>query len=77
MADTAVSEEVFLKPLAKPKPPALSNSDEWPIFSIKKVRVVSQDTGELVSLLTAQKGHPVTVTGQLMKVEDDSLNRGY
>ena len=76
MATTAFPEEVFLKPLAKPKPPALSNSDDWPIFSIKKVKVVSQDTGELVSLLSAQKGHPVKVTGQLCEIDDEYQHRG-
>ena len=67
----AVSEEAVLKPLVKPKNTALINSDDWPTFSLRKGKVVSQHNGEPVSLLSAHKGHPVKVTGQLLEIEDD------
>ena len=60
----------------KPKDPSLRNSDEWPTFNLKKITVASQKTGELCSLLTAHKGHPVTVSGKLEKVDSDLLPLG-
>ena len=59
------------KTVLKPKDPILVNSDEWATFSIRKVKVVSQDNGELASLLSAHKDHPVKVTGQLQEIEED------
>ena len=67
----AIPEESVLKPLVKPKDPAFINSDDWPTFCLRKGKVVSQDNGEMVSLLSAHKGHPVKVTGQLLEIEDD------
>ena len=72
----AVLEEAVLKPLIKPKNPALINSDDWPIFSLRKGKVVSQDNGKPVSLLSAHKDHPVKVTGQLLEIEDDLQSLG-
>lgn len=76
MASRAASEGAYLKPLVIPKDPSLINTDTWPIFALKKVKVVSQDTGQPVSLLAAQKNNPVRVTGQLLEVEDDLQHRG-
>ena len=76
MASRAVSEDVFFKPLVKPKDPALINTDNWPIFALRKARVVSQETGEQVSLLSAQTNNPVKVTGQLLEVEDSLRHLG-
>ena len=76
MASSAVPEGSFLKPLSKPKDPALINSDDWPIFALKKVKVVSQQTGELVSLLSAHKDNPVKVTGQLLEIDDVNQHLG-
>ena len=63
----AISEEDVLEP----KDLSLRNSDEWPTFNLKKISVTSQMTGELCSLLAAHKGHPVTVSGKLEKVDSD------
>ena len=49
----------------------LKSSDDWPAFSITKAQVVSQQTGELVSLLSAHKGNPVTVTGRLEEIAEE------
>ena len=72
----AVPEEALLKPIVKPKNPALINSDDWPTFSLRKGKVVSQDNGEPVSLLSAHKYHPVKVTGYLLEIEDDLQHLG-
>ena len=58
------------------KDPDLRNSDEWPTFSLKKISITSQKTGELCSLLAAHKAHPVTVSGKLEKVDSDLLPLG-
>ena len=58
------------------KDPSLRNSDEWPTFSLKKISITSQKTGELCSLLAAHKAHPVTVSGKLEKVDSDLLPLG-
>ena len=60
----------------KPKDPSLHNSDEWPTFNLKKISVTSSETGEQASLLSAHKGHPVTVSGKLEKVDSDLLPLG-
>lgn len=54
----------------KPRDPKILRSDDWPDFSIAKVNVVSQSTGQPVSLLSAHKDNPVKVTGRLEEVED-------
>lgn len=65
----AILEEDVLKP----KDPSLRNSDEWPTFNFKKINVTSSKTGEQASLLSAHKGHPVTVSGKLDKIDSDLL----
>ena len=51
--------------------PSLRSSDEWPAFSLTKARVVSQQTGQPVSLLSAHKASPVVLTGRLEEVNDE------
>lgn len=68
----AILEEDVLKP----KDPSLRNSDEWPTFNFKKINVTSSKTGEQASLLSAHKGHPVTVSGKLDKIDSDLLPLG-
>ena len=51
--------------------PDISSSDEWPAFSLTKAKVVSQQSGELISLLSAHKANPVTVTGRLEEVDEE------
>ncbi len=72
----AVPEEAVLKPTFKPKNPALINTDDWPTFSLGKGKVVSQNSGKPVSLLSAHKEHPVKVTGSLLDVEDELQHLG-
>ena len=57
----------------KQKDPLLRNSDEWPTFNLKNIRVISSQTGEQVSLLSAHKAHPVIVLGKLDKVDSELL----
>lgn len=35
------------------------NSDSWPEFSLARIKITSQETGELASLLTAHRTHLV------------------
>lgn len=39
------------------------HSDDWPIYHLRKVNVVSQQTQQCVSLLESHKDHAVQVTG--------------
>lgn len=71
-----VPEDAILKPVFKPKNPALINPDDWPTFSLRKGNVVSQGSGQPVSLLSARKDHPVKVTGYLLDIEDDLQHLG-
>jgi hypothetical protein len=59
-----------------PRKSSLSNPDDWPTFNIKRIRVTSQKTGQQVSLLSANKTNPVTVSGRLEKIDDDLLYLG-
>ena len=60
----------------QPKDPGIQSSDKWPCFALKDVNVVSQQTGEQASLLSAHKANPVTVTGRLEEIEDEQVFRG-
>lgn len=67
-----ITEDAILKP----KDPRLKNSDDWPNFLLKNVNITNQQTGQQVSLLSAHKGNPVRVTGQLDEVEDEYRSLG-
>ncbi|KAL8830734.1 MAG: hypothetical protein Q9191_001264 [Dirinaria sp. TL-2023a] len=54
-----------------PKDPRITDSDDWPSYVLRKVKVLSKATGEPVSLLAAHDGHPVKVSGTLEAVEDE------
>lgn len=57
-----VPEEVVVKP----KDPLIAaNVDDWPIFSLRSVSVLSQVSKESVSLYSAHKQNPITVIGRL------------
>ncbi|KAI4135975.1 MAG: hypothetical protein LQ347_000207 [Umbilicaria vellea] len=59
----------------RPKDAAIKgDSDSWPEFGLTKTKITSQDTGDLVSLLTAHKTHPVKVEGFLDEVDDDQIH---
>lgn len=62
-----VSEEDILHP----RDPDIKDSDEWPMYTLRKAKVLSKETGDLVSLLTAHNDHPVTVVGTLEAVSPD------
>ena len=68
----AIPEENVLEPRA----PLLDNPDDWLTFSLQKVRVISQKTGDVVSLLSAHQENPVTVIGKLDEVNEDELHLG-
>ena len=63
----AVLEDQVLQSLG----PLQDNPDDWPTFCLRRVKVESQATGQLVSLLSAHKANPVTVSGRLDEVEED------
>ena len=48
------------------------NTDQWPEFSLANVRVVSQETGQPVSLLAAHGGFRVRVEGVLEEVDEEN-----
>lgn len=51
------------------KDPSIKDWDDWPTYSLRKVKVFSQKTGEPASLLTAHKDHSVRVLGQLDTID--------
>lgn len=61
----AVSEASVL--LAKD--PSIADSDDWPVYSLREVNVLSGLTGEAVSLFTANGNHPIRVIGYLEKID--------
>lgn len=52
------------------------DSDAWPEFGLAKIKITSQETGDLASLLTAHRTHPVKVEGFLDEVDEDQLHLG-
>ncbi|KAL9131829.1 MAG: hypothetical protein Q9217_000356 [Psora testacea] len=57
----------------QPRDSSCQSSDNWPQFALNQVKVISQRTGDPISLLSAHKGNPVKVTGQLEEVDDDQV----
>ena len=47
------------------KDPKIKDSDNWPSYTLKRTKVLSQVTGEPVSLFAANTDHPVQVLGIL------------
>lgn len=66
----AVPEEDILHA----KDSRIEDSDEWPLYTLRKARVLSKETGEPVSLLSAHNDHPVTVLGTLEAVNPDLIH---
>lgn len=56
------------------KDPSIADSDDWPVYSLREVNVLSELTGETVSLFTANGDHPLRVIGYLEKI-DKTLSR--
>lgn len=54
--------------LLRARDPSITNSDDWPVFPLKRVKIVSHSTGLPVSLFTAHQGHAIRVVGYLDKV---------
>lgn len=54
--------------------PSIADSDDWPVYSLRQVNVLSELTGETVSLFTANGAHPLRVVGYLEKI-DRTLSR--
>ena len=52
-----------------------TSSDQWPVFTLKSVKVVCQATGQLVSLFASHGGFLVRVEG-LLDVDDDYTSLG-
>lgn len=61
--------------ILEPKDPSIENTDDWPAFSLSKIKIYSQ-TGELVSLLKAHEDNPVNVIGHLEPVESEQSHLG-
>ncbi len=66
----AVSEEDILHA----RDSRIGDSDEWPLYTLRKVKVLSKETEEPVSLLSAHNDHPVTVLGTLEAVNSDLIH---
>ena len=64
----AIPEEDVLEA----KDPKIKDSDRWPSYTLKKTKILSQATGEPVSLFAANTDHPVQILGIL-----DSVNPVY
>jgi len=54
----------------------ITDSDDWPLYTLRKARVLSKETEEPVSLLSAHNDHPVTVLGTLETVNSDLIHNG-
>jgi hypothetical protein len=52
----------------RPRDPTFEDENQWPIFRLRNVEVVSKD-GELANLLHAGPSYPVTLVGTLDNVE--------
>lgn len=52
------------------------DSTQWPEFSLKNIKVLSEATGGFVSLLTAHQGFPIRVEGILEEVDPAHLALG-
>lgn len=53
---------------------SIEDSDDWPLYTLRKARVLSKRTGGPVSLLSAHNDHPVTVLGTLEAVNSDLIH---
>ena len=49
--------------------PKIKDSDNWPSYTLKRTKVLSQTTGEPVSLFAANTNNPVQVLGTLETVD--------
>lgn len=72
MTTNAIPESDILAP----RDPRLDkNSDDWPEFELKDVRVYTPDNpSELISLLDAAAHHPVTLAGHLEPLPKDQVH---
>ena len=57
----AMSEDEVLEA----KDPKIKDSDDWPSYTLKRTKVISQKTGDPVSLFEASIDNPVQVSGVL------------
>ncbi|KAL9612507.1 MAG: hypothetical protein Q9167_002892 [Letrouitia subvulpina] len=62
-----------------PRDPAISDSNNWPTFSLRKVNVVAEGGDRPVSLLAANSAFPVKVSGVLQRIDSglNHLDRKY
>lgn len=54
--------------LLRARDPSIVNSDDWPVFPLKRVKIFSNSTGLPVSLFAAHQGHAIRVIGYLDKI---------
>lgn len=59
----------------KPKDPSIVSWDDWPTYTLRKTSIISQVTGESVSLLKAHKDHAVKITGYLDTITSDQAQQ--
>ena len=72
MKTMLVREDAVLEP----KDPSIENCDDWPTYSLRKIKITSHVTGEPVSLLKAHKDHPVKVVGYLEPIDSEQSHLG-
>ena len=65
----AIPEEQILKP----KSPKIKDTNAWPEFTLRQIKVTTHKSDDIVSLFRAHEGRPVTVTGKLDPVKDNNL----
>ncbi|KAF2213898.1 hypothetical protein CERZMDRAFT_95926 [Cercospora zeae-maydis SCOH1-5] len=59
----------------RPRDPSAEDSDDWNEFTLTKAFVhATDDKRDLVSLLVAEAGHPVTVVGELEPLDEDEYD---
>lgn len=53
--------------ILKAKDPSIEDNNDWPDFQLTDVDITNSRTGELSSLLVANEGNALVVTGKLAK----------
>lgn len=62
--------------LSSLNPSIQNDSDQWPEFVLKNVKVISPETNKPASLLVAHGEYPLRVEGSLEEVDPEDLGIG-
>ena len=61
--------------LLRPKDPSIKDSDDWPTYTLRRVKCSSKD-GSPASLLSAQTNNTLDVVGSLDTVDSEYVGNG-